>query len=254
MKERLLVLAKATPEISKSYQHLVCVAGITESGEWRRVYPIPWEIFWKGSGKNFKKKSWVEYELVNNSPSDHRPESRKIKFETIKPLGEAKFQDIESLLKERITCIEDLERKTPKVQSLGVLKPRAMLDFTQVNNANYEKLVTKGAQTDLFGNSAIKLDIPKYKYRYEFTDDEEGRTHELLCEDWEVGELYRKCEAYRREGRYKDEEEVHLKVRKKMLNDITKRDHVYFIAGSHYRFSTFMIVGVVYPRKADVLA
>jgi len=168
MKEKLLVLAKAAPEISKTYQHLVCVAGITETGEWRRIYPIPWKIFWKSSGKNFKKKSWVEYETASDSPSDHRPESRKIKFETIKPLGEAKFQDIESLLKERITCIEELETKGPKVQSLGVIKPRKVLDFTPVNNANYEKLVTKGAQTDLLGNSAIKLDIPKYNLTFHF--------------------------------------------------------------------------------------
>jgi hypothetical protein len=254
MKERLLVLAKATPEISSTYEHLVCVAGITESGEWRRVYPIPWKTFWKSSRKNFKKKSWVEYELESTTPSDHRPESRKIKFETIRPLGEAKFQDIESMLKERMTCIEELEKKGPKVQSLGVIKPKKVLDFTPVNNVHYEKLVRKGAQTDLLGNSAVKLDIPKYKYRYEFTDDEEGRVHELLCEDWEVGELYRKCEEYRKEGKYKDEDEVHSKVREKMLGGIANNDHVYFIVGSHYRFSTFMIVGVIYPRKTDVLA
>ncbi|MDE1768833.1 MAG: hypothetical protein KGH67_04430 [Candidatus Micrarchaeota archaeon] len=51
MKEKLLVLAKAAPEISSKYEHLVCVAGITESGEWRRIYPIPWKIFWESSSK-----------------------------------------------------------------------------------------------------------------------------------------------------------------------------------------------------------
>lgn len=39
MKERLLVLAKAAPEASKKYEELICVAGITEKGEWRRIYP-----------------------------------------------------------------------------------------------------------------------------------------------------------------------------------------------------------------------
>jgi hypothetical protein len=99
MKERLLVLAKATPEISSKYEHFVCVAGITESGEWRRIYPIPWKIFGKSSYKNFKKKSWIEYELESEVPSDHRPESRKIKYDSIVPLGRAKYQDIEGLLK-----------------------------------------------------------------------------------------------------------------------------------------------------------
>lgn len=59
MKERLLVLAKAVPEISSKYEHLVCIAGITEAGKWRRIYPIPWKIFWKSSSRNFKKKYWI---------------------------------------------------------------------------------------------------------------------------------------------------------------------------------------------------
>ncbi len=251
MKERLLVLAKASPEISRTYESLVCVAGITETGEWRRIYPLPWNLFWKVSGKNFKKKSWVEYEVESPTQSDHRPESRRIDYSTIRPLGEAKFQEIESLLKERSTCISALEEKGPRVQSLGVVKP-AVTDFVPVDNNNYEKLVTRGAQTDLFGKSVIKLDIPKYKYQYVFTDDDTGREHRLLCEDWEVGELYRKCEMYRRAGKYKDEDEVHEKVREKMLYDITRRGHVYFAVGSHFRFPTYMVVAVIYPRKSDI--
>ncbi len=42
MKERLLVLAKATPVISKKYEHLACTGGITEDGMRRRPYPVPW--------------------------------------------------------------------------------------------------------------------------------------------------------------------------------------------------------------------
>jgi hypothetical protein len=252
MKEKLLVLAKATPEISSKYQQLVCVAGITDKGEWRRIYPIPWETFWKSSGKNFKKKSWIEYELQDEKPSDHRPESRKIKFETITPLGEASFSEIEALLRDRLTCIETIEEKGPRVQSLGVVEPVELLDFAPTTNMHYEELVTRKTQTDLFGNKVVKLEIPKYKYRYIFKDDVGGRIHEALCEDWEVGELYRKCNEYQKQGKYKDENEVHQKVREKMLDSIMKNRHVYFIVGSHYRFPTYMIVGVVYPRKTDV--
>ena len=252
MRERLLVLAKAMPEVSSKYEQLICVAGITDKGEWRRIYPIPWKTFWRSSGKNFKKKSWIEYELQSDKPSDHRPESRKIKFDTIKPGEEASFKDIERLLKERAVCIEELENKGPKLQSLGVVEPSEIVDFAPMTNQHYEKLVTRSAQQDLFGNKAVKLDIPAYKYRYIFKDDKEGRLHELLCEDWEVGELYRNCEKYREEGKYKDENEVHEKVREKMLKGITKHGHVYFVVGSHSRFPTYMIVGVIYPRKADV--
>jgi hypothetical protein len=253
MKERLLVLAKAAPESSSKYQELVCVAGITESGEWRRIYPLPWELFWKTSGVNFKKKSWIEYELQENKPSDHRPESRKIKFNTLKPGEEANFKDIERLLKERVTCIEELEKLGPKTRSLGVVEPREILDFVQTDNPHYEKLVKRGSQENLFGEKAVKLEIPKYKYRYRFKDDIGGIVHETLCEDWEAVELYRHCEQYRKIGKYKDEAEVDQKVKQKMLHDITKNGRVYFVVGSHYRFPSYMVVGVIYPKKDDLV-
>jgi len=251
MKERLLVLAKAIPEISAKYEHLVCVAGLTDKGEWRRIYPIPWKIFWKNNDQYFKKKMWIEYELQDNKPSDHRPESRKIKFETIIPLQEATFGEIERLLKERLTTIEELEEKTPKVQSLGVVKPVEILGFEPTTNKHYEELLIKKEQLKLDGRRAVQFDIPKYKYRYIFRDDKE-KVHEIICEDWEVGELYRNCENYRREGKYKDENEVHQKVREKFISAIPKKGHLYFIVGSHYRFPTYLIIGVIYPKKSDM--
>jgi hypothetical protein len=250
MKERLLVLAKAAPEVSSKYEHLICVAGITDKGEWRRIYPLPWSVFWKSSGKNFKKKSWIEYELESETPSDFRPESRKIKFDTIKPLGPASYKEINDLLKARLTTIEELEAKTPKVQSLGVILPSQVLDFVPTDNPHYEEMVTKKAQTTLAGGSAVKLDIPLFKYRYIFKDDNDGREHELLCEDWEAAELYRHCEEYRKQGRYKDESVVHQKVKEKMLGLIGKGP-AYFIVGSHYRFPTYMVIGVIYPKKHE---
>lgn len=244
------------PEISEKYEQLICVAGITESGDWRRIYPIPWEKFWKGSETKFSKKNWIEYELRSTEPSDHRPESRKIDFDTIKPLNRANFKDIESLLNERLTTIEQLESKSTMVNSLGVVKPYKVSDFAPTENKHYKELVTRKAQKDLFGNDAINIDIPKYKYRYIFNDGDKCRGHEMLCEDWEVSELYRHCEDYRKRGKYKDKEEVHQKVKEKMLNDLFnkfRRDHVKFIVGSHYRFNTYMIVGVIYPKKAEVI-
>jgi len=251
LKERLLVLAKATPEISKKYKELICVAGITDKGEWRRIYPVPWEVFWEGRATKFKKKHWIEYELEDESPSDHRPESRKIKHETIKLLGEAKFSEIEGLLKGKLSTIENLEQLGPKVQSLGVVRPVKIKDFQAVDNEHYEELLRMKSQTTLDGNSAIRIDIPRYKYKYTFADDLEGREHNIICEDWEVSELHRNCEKYRAQGKYRDEKEVQEKVKERMLL-ILQNDRAYFIVGTHFRFPTFLVVGVVYPRKADL--
>lgn len=251
MKERLLVLAKATPEVSGKYQHLICVAGITDKGEWRRIYPIPWKIFWSSSPKNFKKKSWIEYELESEEQSDFRPESRKIKFDTLKVIREATFKEIDDLLKPRVTTIEALEAKTPKMQSLGAVSPGQILDFVPIPNPHYEEMAAKKKQTSLLGGSAVKLDIPKFKHRYIFKDDADGRVHQLLCEDWEAAELYRKCEEYLKAGKYKDENEVQEKVKAKMLGMIGSKKPIYFIVGSHFRFPTYMVIGVIYPKKTD---
>ncbi len=253
MKEKLLVLAKAAPQLSQKYEHLVCVAGITDKGEWRRIYPIPWSVFWKSSGKNFKKKSWIEYELADEKPSDHRPESRKIKPGTITPLRPATFQEIDSLLKARLTTLEELAAKGATVESLGVVTPRQIRDFKEMSNEHYKEESEKARQLNLFGEAAVKLDIPAYKYQYVFKDDDGGTTHEMLCEDWEVGELYRNCEGYRKQGKYKDENEVHQKVRQKMLVDIGSKKPLYFIVGTHSRWPTFMIISVVYPTKIDIM-
>jgi hypothetical protein len=250
MREKLLVLAKACPEISQKYESLICVAGITDNGEWRRIYPIPWRTFWSTSPNNFSKKQWIEYELVNEKPSDHRPESRKIKPNTIKFLRKEDYKKIELMLSDKITTIEKLELKGAKSASLGAIKPEIIEDFFPISNKQYQKSITKGAQQDLFGESAVKIEIPEYKYKYRFRDDLDGRVHNILCEDWEVGELYRHCENYRKKGKYKDETEVHKKVKEKMLDIVKNR--AYFIVGSHYRFSTYMIVGVIYPTKKDL--
>lgn len=38
--EKIVVLVRATPEESRKHGYLVCVAGINEKGEFRRVYPF----------------------------------------------------------------------------------------------------------------------------------------------------------------------------------------------------------------------
>jgi len=81
VKEKVLVLTRATPEESRKYGYKVCVAGITENGEWRRLYPFTFQY-----GKvslPFGKKDIIEVETEKNS-EDARKESRKVRsFEKI---------------------------------------------------------------------------------------------------------------------------------------------------------------------------
>lgn len=111
-------------------------------------------------------------------------------------------------------------------------------------------MVMKG-QLTLGGAQAIRVDIPKYKYRFLFKDEPDGSIHEIICEDWELGELYRHCEIYRNQGKYGDEQTVHEKVGLRMLQR-ARLPGAFFVVGTHFRYGTPLIVGVVYPKKTDM--
>ncbi|MBI5347321.1 MAG: hypothetical protein HZB66_01790 [Candidatus Aenigmarchaeota archaeon] len=253
VREKLLVLAKTCPVVSKSYEHLVCVAGITGVGEWRRIYPVPWVLFSKHCETKFKKKQWIEYELKSNEPSDHRPESRKIMPESVKPLEEADFSVIKDMLDKKLTTLEHLHKQGHHIASLGAMKP-IIEDFHACDNIQEEKLIRMSTQMTLFGTKAMKIDVPEMNFNYIFRcGGQECKGHDMLCLDWELGELHRKCEEYRSHGKYKDDGEVFEKVGYRMMNDMLKKKCLYFIVGTHSTWGTYMIISVIYPRKDDAV-
>jgi len=249
MKERMLVLAKAAPIVSSKYEHLICVAGITENGEWRRIYPIPFKLFLTGHG--FKKKSWIEYELENPEPSNHRPESRKIIPESVKQLEEEDYGKIHELLQSRVTSLEELQSKSHREVSLGVIKPKIM-DFYAGENKHLAKMIKKCGQRNIFGKSVVRIDTTEKEFSYVFECcDNCNKKHDILVEDWEVAELYRNCKKYWKMGKYPSESVVIMKVREKMFEWMKNRKEVFFIVGTHFKFNTYIIIGIVYPRKND---
>src|SRR6185312_9846007 len=56
--ERILILAKTYPSPSAQHVETSCVAGLTEHGCMRRLYPVPFRLI-KESQK-FKKWQWVK--------------------------------------------------------------------------------------------------------------------------------------------------------------------------------------------------
>ena len=79
------MIVKTYPTPSEKYQETVCTAGITESGEWVRLYPIQFRHL--KAEQKFKKYTWIEIETKKN-PQDLRPESYKVNSDSIKILRE----------------------------------------------------------------------------------------------------------------------------------------------------------------------
>jgi hypothetical protein len=81
--EKILVLVKTYPNISKKYRETVCTAGVKENGDWVRMYPIPFRFL--NDGQKFTKYQWINAQLEKNK-QDTRPESYKVNATTLEPL------------------------------------------------------------------------------------------------------------------------------------------------------------------------
>jgi len=73
VKENILVLVRATLELSKGHGHLVCVAGINEDNQWRRLYPF--KFSYKEKLIDFRKKDNIEV-FLTDPDNDKRKEKK----------------------------------------------------------------------------------------------------------------------------------------------------------------------------------
>lgn len=116
-KTKVLVLVMTYPLPSRGYQELVCTAGITEAGEWVRLYPIDYR--YRPLDQQFKKYQWIEVELdPKGAGKDHRKESRRPVLESIKILGER--LSTKDGWKERRAIIDKMPHRTRKQLTHGL--------------------------------------------------------------------------------------------------------------------------------------
>ena len=130
-KKRVLVTAKAAPEKSTKYGECVCTAGITDEGEFIRLYPIPLTLFRRGQG--FKKFDWIECEVEKADEMLRRKESYKVKDGSIRVVDQSMHKKVKGrvdwasrnkvVLPLKSKSIEDLEQAFKEDRtSLGLIK------------------------------------------------------------------------------------------------------------------------------------
>jgi len=267
VRKRVLITVTTYPLPSRSYDELVCTAGILENGDWIRIYPVPLSflIDLKGSGKlNKVKYTWIELDL-NKRADDFRPESHSpvnydfkdiVIGETINTDGNWAIRK-DFCLKELYTNKAKLldDSKDPKNISLVTFKPSKILGMEIEEDEREWKDEWKELrkQGDLFETvKPIEILIPKlpYKFFYRFTDDE-GVESKLMIEDWEIGALYWNC-LKSSDG---NEGIALKKVREQYEDNFIKNKDLYFFLGTtkewHRRRANnpFVIIGVFYPKK-----
>lgn len=264
---KVLITVKTYPLPSRSYDELVCTAGVLEDGTWIRIYPVPFKCIVKNN--ILKKYQWVEIDLKPRGKKDFRPES----YSPVKPdLSDVKvlnFLEAKKYWTERKKyCLKNVfysreellkQSNAPQNLSLATFKPKRILDFVIENDTRDWKdvWIERRKQLDLFSTDeenkkAVDTMIRKlpYKFSYHF-EDVDGKKSKMMIEDWEIGALYWNCLADS-EG---DEKVALEKVRYQYFERFTKDKEIYLFLGTTLQFhqrrmkNPFVIIGVFYPQK-----
>ena len=88
MKKKVLITVLTYPLPSRSYDELVCTAGILEDGKWIRIYPVRFKFLTESKvlgGFEQYKYSFIEIDLKKRT-DDFRPESHfPVNYQTSRP-------------------------------------------------------------------------------------------------------------------------------------------------------------------------
>lgn len=274
---KILLTVTTYPLPSRSYDELVCTAGILEDGTWIRIYPIPLSflIDLKQSGRvNNVKYTWVELEL-DKRKDDFRPESHSPRYYDFRDIviHEPRLNTDSNWLKRKEHCLKKVytnfaqlieDSKAPTNISLATFKPSSVTGFEWEEDEREwkDEWVEIRKQTDLFAQGSVDPQkmIPKvpYKFFYKFTD-ETGKQRRLMIEDWEIGQLFWNCLRDAKEAGATDESEAEKialqKVKEKYLDDFVQNKDLHFFVGTTKEWHTrralnpFVIIGVFYPKK-----
>ena len=259
---RVLITVTTYPLPSRSYDELICTAGVLEDGSWVRIYPVPLK-FW-----GFHKYQWIELDLIpQNSAEDFRPESHRPKKHDLSDMKlVSKLGTEQHWLERKRACLSNVytdmtslvaDSQKPENVSLAAFRPARIKRFVVEEDEREWKpeWLAQLKQLDMFtsGDSTrprVPIEKIPYRFKYEFEDDC-GRSSTMTIEDWEIGALYRNC-LRQADG---DEEVAIEKVRQKYEEEfLTEKDITLFLGTTleHHRrrhANPFTIIGVFYPAK-----
>lgn len=254
-RKRVFITVKTYPVPSQSSIEVSCTAGITDTGEWVRLYPVPHRLL-EGE-KQFSRYQWVEVD-VTRPKEDPRPESHKLNAATIKlaeKVGtEGAWRERRKLLKNLVKpsmCHIKRMQNERGHPTLGLFKPAKIdrLIIERIQNPDWtlqEKEFL--SQSNMFEEGPTKpLEKIPYKFKYDFRcNDPECRGHTMMCTDWEMGQSYRRWRKAYGDGweapfrkRYEDE----------MIN---KLDTHFYVGTVHQHPKSWIIIGLFYPPYEQI--
>jgi len=250
---KVLITAKTYPVPSRAYQELVCTAGVQPDGSFVRLYPIDYRYlrYWQ----SYRKYQWIEVE-VEKHDRDPRKESCRPLRETLRPIGKAlgtqnKWAERKKyVLAKGTRSMEELYGlQEQEAVSLGIVRPREIHDLVaeEVDREWKREWKALFLQQRLFGPKQRPLERIPYRFSYRFAcDDPRCRgKHEMMIEDWEVGQLFLQMRR-----KFGDERTAVQKVKDKFYGQMcASKINTHFFVGTTLRYGTWVVLGVFWPQK-----
>lgn len=258
--ERILILAKTYPSPSAQFVETSCVAGITQNGAMRRLFPVPFRMI--EDGQQFKKWQWIDVR-VEKANKDHRPESHKLYVDTIqcgdvvdtKKAWSGRWEWLDKLPSFDSFDAMDSARVADRL-SLALLRPKRLLglDIAKARNADWtdeerEKLLQEQMQGNLFSEVEERKQLKQlrkvpfdfyYRYACDTPDGEIEHKHKIV--DWEACMLFWNCRQSHGAG-------WEQPFRAKLERDLGSKE-LMFLMGNQHRFQEqWLIVSLIYPPK-----
>ncbi len=249
--KKVLITVKTYPLPSRRTIEASCTAGITEDGNWIRLFPLPFRYL--EYAQQFKKYQWIEARVTK--ASDPRPESYKIDLDSIKLTGK-RIQTYHNwqarkniILPLAAPSLYYLQRtRTDAGVTLGIFKPRIIrrLIIEQEENPDWtEQELAVLKQQSMFDTKSVRAleKIPlKFIYSF-FCNDSQCMGHRLSITDWELGEAYRKWNRH-----YGNDWESYFRQRFE-YEVIYSFDTYFYVGTTRAHPDVWVIVGLFYPHK-----
>jgi hypothetical protein len=254
---KVLITVKTQPIPSKKYDELVCTAGVTEAGDFIRLYPVNFRDL--PYSQQYKKYQWLEVDAVKHTGRDSRKESYRPDPSTIQLIGEPIpskdnwSERSKYALAKASQSMEELQAKQScDKTSLGIFRPKKVLGIVVKATEPDWNPGFKAAlmQQRLWENRKASQEPPRkvpFKFQYKFVcDDARCTGHQMMNEDWEVGALYWRCI----DGGATQLEACDA-VKKKFLEELcaADRDTHFYVGTILAHAKSWVVIGVYWPRK-----
>jgi len=253
--KKALIVVRTYPTPARKGVEVSCTAGVTDDGKWLRLFPVPYRLL--EEDKRFKKYQWIEVEA--EKAGDPRPESHKIRPQSIRIVGEIlsterAWRDRKEILEPlggHCLCCLKRQRDNYGSPTLGFIKPRQVkrLILKRQSGRWTDAQMAALRQGNLFEEApAEELEKIPFSFLYEFAcDHSECKGHKLSCTDWEMGESWRKWKV---EYGKNWEAAFREKFEKQMIEE---KDLHFFVGTVNAHPAEWIIVGLFYPPKFSPL-